>query len=609
MKIRAPLQGTIMSVSVQAGESVAAGQELLLIEAMKMQHPLCAPRAGRVAALITAPGRMVDKGQPLLELQPQADGADAQASEAAAFTPSAPETGPRPDLAEVEARRAATSDAARPEAVARRHAQGRRTARENLSDLCDADSFVEYGALALAAQRSRRTPQELIRQTPADGLITGTARINGALFGERAGRCAVLAYDYTVLAGTQGFQNHRKTDRMLQLAGEQGLPVVFFTEGGGGRPGDTDLDDVVVSGLECSSFTALAALSGRVPLIGINTGRCFAGNAAFLGCCDVIIATAGSNLGMGGPAMIEGGGLGVVAPEEIGPVEVQQANGVIDILVEDDAAAVAAARRYLGYFQGVLADWDCAPQELLRGLVPENRQRAYDQRALIRRLADTDSVLELRAAFAPGMITALIRIEGRPLGLIANDPAHLAGAIDSAAADKAARFMQLCDAHGLPILSLCDTPGIMVGPEAETSGTVRHAARLFVIAASLSVPFACVVLRKAYGLGAQAMAGGHFKAPRCIVSWPSGEFGPMGLEGAVRLGFRRELAAIDDPAERERQFARMVEQLYQRGKALNVASHFEIDDVIDPAQTRRWISAALEGGSSGPRGRPCIDPW
>ncbi len=606
MKIRAPLQGTIVSVSVQAGDTVAAGQELLLIEAMKMQHPLCAPQAGRVAALSVAPGRMVDKGQPLLDLQPQAAPREAAAA-ALGEALASPAAGPRADLAEVQARKAATADAARPEAVARRHAQGRRTTRENLADLCDADSFLEYGALALAAQRSRRSLEELIAQTPADGLITGTACVNAALFGEQAGRCAVLAYDYTVLAGTQGFQNHRKTDRMLQLAGEQGLPVVFFTEGGGGRPGDTDLDDVVVSGLECGSFTALAALSGRVPLVGINTGRCFAGNAAFLGCCDVIIATAASNLGMGGPAMIEGGGLGQVAPEEIGPAAVQSANGVIDILVEDDAAAVAAARRYLGYFQGALTDWDCAPQQDLRERVPQDRQRAYDQRALIRNLADSDSVLELRAGFGPGMITALIRIEGRPLGLIANDPAHLAGAIDSAAADKAARFLQLCDAHGLPVVSLCDTPGVMVGPQAEASGTVRHAARLFVVGASLSVPVACVVLRKAYGLGAQAMAGGHFKAPRCLVSWPSGEFGPMGLEGAVKLGFRRELEAIGDPQERERAFAAMVEQLYQRGKALNVASHFEIDDVIDPAETRRWLVAALGGARA--RGRPCIDPW
>jgi acetyl-CoA carboxylase carboxyltransferase component len=406
-------------------------------------------------------------------------------------------------------------------------------------------------------------------------------------------------------------QNHRKKDRMFEIAEQQRLPLVFFTEGGGGRPGDTDAPGV--AGLDCLAFNYFGRLSGRVPLVGINSGRCFAGNAALLGCCDVIIATEGSNIGMGGPAMIEGGGLGVFRPEEIGPLDVQVRNGVVDIPVADEAEAVVVARRYLAYFQGRIDGWECADQRRLRGVIPENRLRIYDVRQVIDLLADTDSVLELRRIFGPGMVTSLVRIEGRPVGVVANNPTHLAGAIDSDGADKAARFMQLCDAFEIPLLFLCDTPGIMVGPAVERTALVRHASRLFVTGASLTVPFFTIILRKGYGLGAQAMAGGSFKAPVFTVSWPTGEFGGMGLEGAVKLGFRKELAAIEDPVERKQTFEEMVERMYEHGKAVNMASHFEIDDVIDPLDSRRWIVGALEAAppSDGPGGgkRPCVDTW
>ena len=388
-----------------------------------------------------------------------------------------------------------------------------------------------------------------------------------------------------------------------KLAERWNLPVVFFTEGGGGRAGTggrraggnaTDGGDAFAGRpLDTPTFATMGRLSGRVPLIGINSGRCFAGNAALLGCCDVIIATADSNIGMGGPAMIEGGGLGIFRPEEVGPTSVQSANGVIDLLVEDEAEAVAAAKKYLSYFQGATANWECADQRLLRGIIPENRLRTYDVRSVIETLADTDSVLELRRQFGPGMVTAFIRIEGRPVGVVANNPVHQAGAIESDGADKAARFMQLCDAFDIPLLFLCDTPGIMVGPEAEKTALVRHAARMFVTGASVTVPFFTIVLRKSYGLGAQAMAGGSFKAPFFVVSWPTGEFGGMGLEGAVKLGYRNELAALEDPGERKTLYDDMVARSYERGKAVNTASHFEIDDVIDPLDSRRWVSSAL----------------
>ncbi len=502
-------------------------------------------------------------------------------------------------------------DAARPEAVERRRKTKQRTARENIADLCDPGTFVEYGALVVAAQRKRRELDDLIRNTPADGLVAGVGKVNGKLFGESKSRCVLMSYDYTVLAGTQGKQNHHKKDRMFELAEKSRLPVIFFTEGGGGRPGDTD--GLGVSGLDCRAFALWAELSGLVPLIGINSGRCFAGNAALLGCCDVVIATQDSNIGMGGPAMVEGGGLGIFRPEEIGPIEVQAANGVVDVAVADEAEAVQVARKYLSYFQGPIKSWECADQRLLRAAIPENRLRIYDVRKVIESLADSGSILELRRGFGLGMVTALARIEGRPLGVIANNPKHLAGAIDSPGADKAARFMQLCDAFDLPILFLCDCPGIMVGPEAEKTALVRHASRMFVTGASLTVPFFTIILRKGYGLGAQTMAGGGFKRPFFTVAWPTGEFGGMGLEGAVKLGFRKELAAIEDPAERKALFEKMVAKMYEHGKAVSVASHFEIDDVIDPAESRKWIVAALESVPPPmPRAgkkRPCIDSW
>jgi acetyl-CoA carboxylase carboxyltransferase component len=598
--VEAPMQGTIVSVEVRPGDTVTAGQQLLVIESMKMEHVIASEASGEVTEIAVAPGDTVNPGDVLIRLSPRS-GDDSRPIRPSNVTRT---EGERRDLVDVLERHAVTRDDRRPDAVARRRKTGQRTARENVEDLCDADSYVEYGALAIAAQRRRRSVEDLVARTPADGMIAGIGTVNGH-------RTIVMSYDYTVLAGTQGLQNHRKKDRLFELAEELRVPIVFFTEGGGGRPGDTD--GTGVSGLDCMAFALFGGLSGLVPLVGVNSGYCFAGNAAILGCCDVVIATANSNIGMGGPAMIEGGGLGVYEPDEVGPMSVQAANGVVDIAVADEAEAVAAAKRYLSYFQGRVDTWECADQALLRNVIPENRLRAYDVRAAINGLADTDSVLELRAGFGPGMVTALIRVEGRPLGLIANNPTHLGGAIDADGADKAARFMQLCDAFDLPILFLCDTPGIMVGPEAEKTALVRHVSRMFVTGASLTVPFFTIVLRKGYGLGAQAMAGGSFKAPIFTVAWPTGEFGGMGLEGAVKLGFRRELDAIEDDDERERTFEEMVARMYEHGKALNTATYFEIDDVIDPADSRRWITAALE---SAPRPlprtgkkRPNIDTW
>jgi acetyl-CoA carboxylase carboxyltransferase component len=514
-----------------------------------------------------------------------------------------------PELEELQRRLALTQDEGRPEAVARRRASKQRTVRENLADLVDAGTFVEYGALALAAQRSSRSLEDLARVSPADGIVCGVGAVNGAHCSAEAARTMVLAYDYTVFAGTQGLVGHRKLDRMLALAADWRLPVVLFAEGGGGRPNDTDTH--TVSGLDTSSFLAFAALSGHVPRVGIASGRCFAGNAALLGCCDVIIATDDSNIGMGGPAMIEGGGLGRFAPEEIGPADVQTGNGVIDVRVPDEAAAVDVAKRYLSYFQGARPTGEVAPQEPLRDAIPENRRRTYAIRPVIETLCDAGSVLELRREFGKSLVTCLVRIGGQPLGLVASDTTHLAGAIDGDAADKAARFLQLCDAFRLPVVSLVDTPGFMVGPQAETTALVRRTSRLFVAAASLTVPFFAVVLRRGFGLGAQALTGGHFHAPFFTVSWPAAEFGGMNLEGAVRIGMKKQLDAIPDPTAREQMAQVMIAEARRRGTAINMASLLELDAVIDPADTRTWILHGLASTTAAaqPARRRFIDTW
>lgn len=602
--LRSPLVGTVVAVNVAVGDVVAVGTELLIIESMKMEHPVIAEMACRLTAVCVEVGQTVDVDQVLVECVAVDTQMTIVQDEKAVTTN-------REDLARLLARQALLRDDARQEAVKKRHDKGQRTARENIADLVDAHSFIEYGGFGVAAQRGRRSEEDLIANTPADGLITGLATINADIFGADKAHCAVVAYDYTVLAGTQGFINHRKKDRIFEVARRNMTPVVLFAEGGGGRPGDTDAPGV--AGLDVMSFASFAQLSGLVPLIGVASGYCFAGNAALLGCCDVVIATENSNIGMAGPAMIEGGGLGTVKPTDIGPIATQTTNGVVDVHVADEMEAVAVVQKYLSYFQGVTTMFSRHSDDALRELVPEQRTRVYDVRAIINTLADIDSVLELRPDFGVGIVTSFARIEGRPVGIVANNPAHLGGAIDTPAADKMARFIQLCDAFDVPIVSLCDTPGFMVGPQAEETAQVRHFARLFVTAASVTVPWVTVVLRKGYGLGAQAMAGGSFHAKDMVVAWPTGEFGGMGLEGAVRLGFKKELDAARTPQERAELEKRLIASAYERGSALSMASHTEIDDVIDPAETREVILGVLSACPMPPRRtskkRPMVDTW
>ena len=583
LTVAAPTAAALLQRRVAVGATVAAGETLAVLESMKMQIPVAAPAAGRVLEWLAEENDTLAQDQVLLRLGPVAE--EAAASEGAGEEAAAAAADPA--MAQLQARLEATSDAARAEQSEKRHASGYRTARENLADLVDADSFVEYGQLAVAAQRGRRDADSLRRDTAADGVITGRARILGL-------PAAVAINDYSVLAGTQGYFHHHKLDRLFALAHAEALPVVMYAEGGGGRPGDTDVV-TQVAGLDLSTFGAWAGLRGVVPRIAVANGYCFAGNAALFGAADITIATRRSWIGMAGPAMIEGGGLGRVAPTEIGPVETQATNGVLDIVAEDEADATRRARQALGLLCGQPGRSEAHEQAGIGGLLPGDRRYAYEVRRILERLFDREDLLELRAGYGRAVVTALARIGGRPVGVLASDCRHLGGAIDAEAADKAADFIALCGRSGLPIVSLVDTPGFMVGPDSEDEGAVRRMARLFAEGAQAPVPWVAIFLRRGYGLGAMALAGGSFSRPAYAAAWPAGEFGGMGLEGAVKLGYRKELEAIADAQQRQQRFDELLAQAYERGRATEMAAHLELDAVIAPEATRDTVLAVLSG--------------
>ena len=604
--VSSPIQGTIVTIDVAAGDEVRAGQQLAVVEAMKMEHVIAAEHDGIVRQVTMVAGDVVREAYPIVFVE-EAEVTGGATAESEVIDPDHI----RADLQENYDRHAFTLDENRAEAVAKRHARGGRMPRQNIQELMDEGSFKEYWPLIVARQHKRQDIETLRERTPGDGVVAGTGTINADLFGDEAARAMVVHYDYTVLAGTQGARNHYKQDRMFELALRFRMPIVLFGEGGGGRPGDDSTGPAVA--FDTHTFTQFSKLSGAVPMIGVNHGRCFAGNTALLACCDVIIATKDSTIAMGGPAMIEGGGLGIYTPEEVGPMSFQVPNGVVDILVEDEAEAVRVAKQYLSYFQGRVEQWEAADQRKLRHVVPENRLRLYDMREIISTIADQDSVLEIREGFGVGVITSFIRVEGRPMGVIANNPHHLAGAIDSDGADKGTRFIQLCDAFDIPILSLMDCPGMMVGPDVEATALVRHCVRMFNAGANLTTPLFGVVVRKAYGLGVQAMCGASALVGFFTVAWPTAEFAGMNIEGSVKLGFRKELMAIEDPQERTDEFNRRVDRAYESAKAVNAAAGGGIDDVIDPAETRSWIAESLKRLPPKPerteKKYPYVDTW
>ncbi len=585
VSILSPVAAAVTELSVPEGASVQKGEQLAMLESMKMQTPVYAPENGVVKRWCVNAGDTIQKAIVMCELTVS----DSRGTHGAATQQEGNQSAL---IDELRQRSALSQDEQRLEQTRKRHEKGFRTARENLNDLCDADSLVEYGQLAVAAQRLRKELDDLRVKTQGDGVITGLATINAGHFGADQSRAVVIVNDYSVLAGTQGFFHHKKLDRALSIAIEKKLPVVMYTEGGGGRPGDTDVL-TQFAGLNVPSFARWAGLRAQVPRIAVNNGYCFAGNAALFGAADIRIATRNSWIGMAGPAMIEGGGLGSFLPQEIGPMEVQARNGVVQLLAEDEAEATRFAKQALAYFQGNFQDWECVDQSTIGDVMPSDRRYAYDVRRIISQLADTDSVLELNADYGAAVISSLVRIEGRPIGLIASNCKHLGGAVDAEAADKTADFIELCNAFGLPIVSLVDTPGFMVGPDSENEAAVRRMSRLFAVGAQAQVPWAAIFLRRAYGLGAMALTGGSFERPVYAASWPSGEFGAMGLEGAVHLGFKKELEAQESEDERQQLFDSLLAAAYDQGKAIEAATYLEFDGVIEPADTRRALIQAL----------------
>jgi acetyl-CoA carboxylase carboxyltransferase component len=578
--VKAPLTGVVIEVVVSADQKVCKGDLLVLMESMKVQLRIEAEADGIVRSVFASVGETIQRDTEIVRLEAfKAPDTSAGSRSVAA------ESSPHSLIQKFSDRQALSLDSHRTEAAVKRHSKGYQTARENLAKLCDPNSFQEYGQFAVAAQRQRHDYQTLKTISAADGIITGIGQVNGQ-------SVALVVNDYSVMAGTQGFFHHQKLDRILAIARQKKLPVIMFTEGGGGRPGDTDVS-VVNSGLQCASFGTWAGLSGLVPRITVANGYNFAGNAALFGAADITIATKNSWIGMAGPAMIEGGGLGTFKATDIGPIEVQSSNGTVDIVVDDETQAAEVAVKVLSYFQTVEPTWQAGDQTPLQSALPENRRQTYQVRDIIELLFDQSSFVELTKNYGPSIVIGLARIEGNAVGIMANDCNSLGGAIDVNAGEKAAKFMQLCDQFQLPIISLCDTPGFMVGPEHETQGAVRRLAEMFRVGAQISTPFYAVILRKCYGLGAQAMLGGSTQRPLTTLAWPTGEFGPMGLEGAVRLGFSKELAAISNAEQRQTLFDKLLAQQYEKGQATEVASVLEIDAVIDPADTRAALATLL----------------
>lgn len=452
-----------------------------------------------------------------------------------------------------------------------------RSARTRLAALFDGGAAtVEYGILAAAAATG-------VEDSPADGLVGVLGRVHGA-------PVVAAAYDPTVLGGTQSDRNQRKLARLVTLAVLRRLPFVCFVEGDGARPGDPLPPPPVVVGPRArwDVYDGLAEMNGLVPTVAVVTGRALDGNAGIAMLTDCVVAVRGAGLGSRDHVN------GTVVTR---PVETDAADGHVDVLVDDEDAAISAVRRYLAQVLVPTTAWEEDPTYPTVGdVIPDNRRRAYDMRRIVRAFADRDSVFELGAGWATSMITAFARLEGRPIGIFANQPlSPLAGAIDAAAADKAARFVELCDAYELPLVSFIDNPGYMVGPQAERDGIARHHARPLAALQHRTVPLCSVQLRKAYGLGPYAMSGyGTSRIqPELRLAWPSVESGGMSLEGAAYLVKRKEIQAAATPEE-----ARAIRDLYAETMrdattGLRAGQSFSFDDVVLPTETRRRIADVL----------------
>jgi acetyl-CoA carboxylase carboxyltransferase component len=484
---------------------------------------------------------------------------------------------PEPATASITERlvaaRNAALDGGRPEAVAKQHGRGSFTARERIDQLLDPGSFVEYGLLA--------APSDATLDGPADGIVTGLGRLGGR-------PTVVVSYDYTVFGASQGTVSLTKIDRILELAHELGAPAVLFVEGGGARAQEIGMTYVRGANI----FVRLGQLSGHVPIVGVVAGPAFAGHANVLSLCDIVIATEAATMGLAGPPVVEGALGRRLTPQEIGPIQLHERTGVIDLLVPDEAAAIEAAKSYLSFFGERQTSGHKEPQgrRAIGDIVPESARRAYDCREVVTAIVDGDSAFELRPKFAKNLVTMFARLGGRTVGVIANQPMIQAGAIDAPAANKMARFIELCDAFDLPLLFVVDTPGFMVGPESEETGLIRHSARVVTALSNARVPLLTVVVRKAYGLGYYVMGSQPFK-PLAFIAWPTAEFGAMGLEGAANILSRDDMK---DTVTGQRDSVSDKVQALRDAHTVEVAArHFVVDDLLPPEDTRPLLLNVL----------------
>jgi propionyl-CoA carboxylase beta chain len=506
---------------------------------------------------------------------------------------SSPSANEAPDmralLSEMEARRLSVQDSVRPEAVARQRAHGKKTARERIEALCDPGSWREFGALVTAAADTE-VSRDL--DAPADGIVTGLATIDGRWV-------VISSQDFTVYGGSSSAIGSLKLARAVDKAISDGLPLIRLLEGGGHR---------IQEGLDARHFSsskgifnALTQASGWVPVVAAMLGPCFAGPTNHAALADYVVMVRGiATMGMAGPALVKAGTGEDIDKEALGGVGLQvDETGAADLAVDSEAECFAAIRRYLSYLPSnaraplpVVAGDDPPDRrdETLLDLVPANPRKSYDMRRVVGVLADAGSVLEVKPTHARNMVTAFIRMDGRPVGVIANNPLFAAGMLDGNACDKAAHFIAICDAFGLPLVYLVDVPGFAIGSAAERSRMPRRSAKLIHELGNASVPRLSVVLRKGYGLGYVAMCGGRgFGADACY-AWPTAEICAMSVEGAVDIAYRKEIKAAADPSQRR---AELVESFKGRLGALRAAEHFGIDDVIDPRDTRRLIIETL----------------
>jgi acetyl-CoA carboxylase carboxyltransferase component len=477
------------------------------------------------------------------------------------------------------------------ERIEAQHAAGKLTARERIALLIDEGSFIELGIHGRPHFSQRAMDG---REAPADGVITGWGTVDGRL-------CAVAAYDFTVMAGSMGMTGELKVGRLRELALSKRMPLVWLLDSAGARVQEAIGSQFAGTG---HLFREQVHASGVIPQVAAVMGPCAAGTAYIPGLADFVPMVSGrGSMALAGPHLVRAAVGEEVSAEDLGGARVHcRRSGVGDLETADDAECIEVVRRYLAYFP---SHCDEAPpvracvdpvervEETLLDVLPASTRAAYDMYEIIRRIVDDGEYFDLKPRWARSIITCLARFGGRPAGIVANQPRHLGGILDNDSADKAARFINLCNAFGIPLVYLVDVPGFMVGTKVEAAGIIRHGAKMLFATANATVPKITVVVRKAYGAGYYVMCGRAYE-PDLIVAWPTAEISVMGAEGAVEILMRRQLAEAEDPAAAR---AQMIAGFRQTIDVYGAAGNGMIDDVIDPRETRAAICRGLEMAS------------